>query len=83
MSTPFLMALLLVNIKSPIDIVEIMQRLALVFNKISPTYGISMLMTEYFNGLVQERCNSSALAMEFRLYCTSISIFLPYLFFKL
>ena len=32
----------------------------------------------YIDGLVQERRNSSALAMEFRLSCTNPLIYVPY-----
>ena len=38
---------------------------------------VHWLQTEHFDGLMQERCNSSALAMELRLSCTNPSICRP------
>ena len=38
--------------------------------------NIIIIIPEYFNGLVQERRNSSALAMELRLSCTIDGLFL-------
>ena len=36
-----------------------------------------MIWSDYFDGLVQERRNSSALAMALRLSCTNPSIWVP------
>ena len=40
---------------------------------------LSVLSSDYINGLVQERRNSSALAMELRLSCINLPIFFQYI----
>ena len=48
---------------------------------ITPIYykvQANLLYNDHFDGLVQERCNASALAMELRLSCSNPSIFSTY-----